>query len=166
MHSAVTDMRLTDTQIARSASRGAAATVTRTGFVMVLQTVSSLAIAHLIAPGSYGIFGLALTVIGFVRYVGDLGMTYRLEVLPQISNHDRGRALTVGLVTAAAGALMSSVTARTGATKRAPPGADCTSGRTCQTDEITIAPAAAVTRPTVSARPRSLSLICGNTSRR
>jgi hypothetical protein len=44
------DAPLTDAQIAQSASRGALASITRTGAVLVLQTAGSLVIAHLIVP--------------------------------------------------------------------------------------------------------------------
>jgi O-antigen/teichoic acid export membrane protein len=55
------------------------------------------------------VFGLALTVVGALRYVGDLGVTYRLEALPRIDDEDRRRGLAIGLTTAAIGGLLISV---------------------------------------------------------
>jgi lipopolysaccharide exporter len=102
------DAVLTDAEIARSASRGAVASVTRGVVVMALQAAGSLLVARLVVPGSYGIWGLALTVVGAVRYVGDLGVTYRLEVLRTLSDRDLSRGLGVGLATAVCGGVIAS----------------------------------------------------------
>jgi O-antigen/teichoic acid export membrane protein len=76
---------------------------------MALQAVSSLLVARILIPRSYGIFGLALTLVGALRYVGDFGVTYRLEVLRRADKEDVSRALAIGLLTAAIGGLLVSV---------------------------------------------------------
>ena len=102
-------MPLSDGEIARAASRGAVASVTRSGGVLVLQGASSLVVARLLDPRSYGVFGLALIIIGALRYVGDLGVTYRLEMLRRTDLEEVRRALGVGLVVAGIGGLVISI---------------------------------------------------------
>lgn len=103
------DAPLSDAEIARSASRGALASVTRSGGVLVLQGASSLVVARLLDPRSYGVFGLALTMIGALRYVGDFGVTYRLEVLRRADLDEVRRSLGIGLAVAGIGGLLVSV---------------------------------------------------------
>ena len=97
---------LTDLEIARVASRGALSYVTRTGLSLLLQTVGSLLIARYLDPRNYGLFGLGLTITGALRYVGDLGVTFRFTVAHRLSDDDFRRGLALGLMTALAGALL------------------------------------------------------------
>jgi O-antigen/teichoic acid export membrane protein len=100
---------LTDTEIARVASRGAVSYLSRASLTLVLQTVSSLLIAHHIDPRDYGLFGLALTLTGAIRYVGDFGVTFRFAVSATLDREDYRRGLALGLATATLGALLVSV---------------------------------------------------------
>ena len=103
------DAPLSDTEIARSASRGAVVSVARIGTVMVLQAVTSLAVARLIDPRSYGLFGLSLTVVSSLYFVGDLGVTARLGVLRRTDLEDVRRSLAIGLAVAGLGGLVVSI---------------------------------------------------------
>ena len=97
---------LSDLEIARIASRGALSYVTRTGLSLLLQTAASLLIARYLDPRNYGLYGLGLTVTGALRYVGDLGVTFRFTVARTLSDEDFRRGLALGLMTALAGALL------------------------------------------------------------
>jgi O-antigen/teichoic acid export membrane protein len=99
---------LTDLEIARVASRGAVSYIARTGLSLVLQTIGSLLIARYLDPRNYGLFGLGLTLTGGLRYIGDLGVTFRLAVAKEASREDFRRGLAVGLIIALAGALLLS----------------------------------------------------------
>src|ERR1700744_19253 len=79
---------LSDHEIARRATRGAASYVFRTFGAQVVQAVSALAVARILDPRDYGVFALALTLVGAVRMFGDLGITYSLSVKPKISDTD------------------------------------------------------------------------------
>ncbi len=103
------DAPLSDAEIARSASRGAVASVARNGAVLVLQGVTSLVVARLIDPRSYGLFGLSLTVVSALYFVGDLGVTARLEVLRRTDLEEVGRSLAIGLAVAGLGGLVVSI---------------------------------------------------------
>jgi PST family polysaccharide transporter len=85
------------------------ASVTRSGVAWVLQGASSLVVARLLDPRGYGVFGLALIMIGAMRYVGDLGVTYRLEVLRRTNLEEVGRSLGIGFAAAGIGGLVISV---------------------------------------------------------
>ena len=104
----VDDAPLTDVQIARSASRGAVASLTRNGAVLVLQAASSLVVARLIDPRSYGVFGLSLTLTSALIFLGDLGVTARLEVLRRTDLEEVRRSLAIGLAVAAIGGVVVS----------------------------------------------------------
>ena len=103
------DTPLSDAEIARSASRGAVASVTANGAVLLLQAATSLVVARLIDPRSYGVFGLSLTVIGALAFLGDLGVTARLEVLRRTELDEVRRSLGIGLAVAGLGGLIVSV---------------------------------------------------------
>jgi O-antigen/teichoic acid export membrane protein len=99
---------LTDSDIAASASRGALASVTRGSAGLVVQAVSSLVVAHFVLPRGYGIFGLGLTIVGALRFVGDLGITFRLEALRRTSDEAVSQSFAVGIIIAAIGGLLVS----------------------------------------------------------
>ncbi len=103
------DAPLSDAEIARSASRGAVASVMRNGAVLVLQGAASLVVARLIDPRSYGLFGLSLTVVSALYFVGDLGVTARLEVLRRTDLEEVRRSLAIGLTVAGLGGLLVSI---------------------------------------------------------
>lgn len=103
------DAPLSDTEIARSASRGALASVTRNGAVLFLQAAASLIVARMLDPRSYGLFGLSLTVVGALRFLEDLGVTSRLEVLGRAELEDVRRSLGIGLAVAGLGGLVVSI---------------------------------------------------------
>jgi O-antigen/teichoic acid export membrane protein len=103
------DAPLSDAEIARSASRGAVASLTRNGTGLVLQAISSLVVARLLDPRSYGVFGLSLTVVSALAFLGDLGVTNRLEVLRRTDVEEVSRSLGIGLVVAGVGGLVVSI---------------------------------------------------------
>jgi O-antigen/teichoic acid export membrane protein len=100
---------LSDEEIAASATRGALASVTRGSAGLVVQAVSSLVVAHFVLPRGYGIFGLALTIVGALRFIGDLGITFRLEALRRAGEEDISQSLAVGMLTALLGGVLVSV---------------------------------------------------------
>jgi O-antigen/teichoic acid export membrane protein len=102
------DAVLTDNDIATSASRGALASVTLGAAGLLIQGISSLVVAHFVLPRGYGIFGLALTIVGALRFVGDLGITFRLEALRRADDKDVSQSLAVGIMTAVLGGLLIS----------------------------------------------------------
>jgi O-antigen/teichoic acid export membrane protein len=66
---------LTRDEVSQRAARGAYSVATRMAVVQGLQMASALVLARLIEPDVFGTFAVALTVVGAVRYLGDLGLT-------------------------------------------------------------------------------------------
>lgn len=61
--------------IAKKATRGTLAVAHQYGLIQLIQLASTLVIARLVAPADYGVVAIALTAVGFARYVGDLGVS-------------------------------------------------------------------------------------------
>jgi lipopolysaccharide exporter len=95
---------LPDHEVARRASRGAATYVMRTGAAQAVQAISSLAVARVLEPKDYGVFAFALTLLGAVRMLGDLGITYSLVVKREIADLDLRIGVAVALGVALVGA--------------------------------------------------------------
>jgi PST family polysaccharide transporter len=94
---------LPDHEIARRATRGAASYVFRSFGSQAIQAVSALVVARILDPREYGVFALAMTLVGAVRVIGDLGITYSLSVRPKISDQDLRVGVTVALLVALIG---------------------------------------------------------------
>lgn len=94
---------LHDHEIARRATRGAASYVSRSFGSQAIQAVSALVVARILVPREYGVFALAMTLVGAVRVIGDLGITYSLSVKPKISDADLRVGVTVALLVALIG---------------------------------------------------------------
>jgi len=94
---------LADHEIARRATRGAVSYIVRSFATYAVQAVSALAVARILEPSDYGVFALALTLVGGVRMLGDLGITYSLSVKPKISDQDLRVGTTVALLVALIG---------------------------------------------------------------
>jgi PST family polysaccharide transporter len=65
-----------------------------------IQAISALVVARILVPREYGVFALAMTLVGAVRVLGDLGITFSLAVKPKISHEDLRVGVTVALVVA------------------------------------------------------------------
>ena len=94
---------LQDHEIARRATRGAATYLARSGASQVIQAVSALAVARVLLPREYGVFALSLTLVGLVRYAGDLGVTYTLTVKREIGDTELRCGVAVALAVALIG---------------------------------------------------------------
>ena len=94
---------LADHEIARRATRGAASYVARTFGSQAVQAISALVVARILDPREYGVFALAMTLVGAVRIVGDLGITFSLAVKPKVSNQDLRVGVSVALLVALIG---------------------------------------------------------------
>lgn len=100
---------LPDGEIARRASRGAATYVLRTGISQAVQAVSALAVARILEPREYGLFALALTLVAAVQVIGDLGISFSLEVRRRITDADLRISLAVALLVTLVGGLIISI---------------------------------------------------------
>jgi PST family polysaccharide transporter len=80
----------------------------RSGIAQLVQLASTLAIAHFLLPEAYGTLAVALTTLGFARYVGDFGLTLSLIALPRLDGDTlRGSAtFALGFAVAEASGLV------------------------------------------------------------
>jgi O-antigen/teichoic acid export membrane protein len=101
--------RLPDSEVARRGTRGVLAYLIRSGAGHVIQAASALTVARILSPTSYGVFALALTLIGLVRLFGDLGITLSLTVEREITERDLRGGCGVALAVAAVGSVLISV---------------------------------------------------------
>ena len=71
---------------AQRATRGTILLAGRSGLVQLAQVASSLIIARVVVPDAYGAFAVAVTGVGFARYIGDLGVSNSLLALPKVTS--------------------------------------------------------------------------------
>jgi len=101
---------LTASAIANRATRGALTYVARVGVTQTLQVVSALVLARALLPAEYGVFALALTLVGGARFFGDLGIEFLLAVQRRVDDQQLRIGLAVALLVGAAGYVLICVT--------------------------------------------------------
>jgi O-antigen/teichoic acid export membrane protein len=72
--------------IGHRAARGVTVLAGRTLFVQILQVVSSIVTARHLAPSSYGAFAIATALLGFAKYIGDLGVANSFILSSHVSD--------------------------------------------------------------------------------
>jgi PST family polysaccharide transporter len=75
--------------LGRAAARGARATLAGQGARILLQLVSVVVLARLLAPHDYGLFAIALVVVGIGEVVRDLGLSTAAIRAPSLTAHQR-----------------------------------------------------------------------------
>lgn len=85
--------------IAHRTARGASIYASRALAVQLFQVASSLILARYIFPSEFGAFALAVTIIGFARYVGDLGISQSFIPMKRVSEQELQTGALISLTT-------------------------------------------------------------------
>ena len=79
----------TDGNLAKTAVRGAAVTVTAQGSKIALQVLSVVVLARLIGPSDYGLIAMVTAVIGFADIFRDFGLSSAAIQAPRLSRDEQ-----------------------------------------------------------------------------
>lgn len=91
--------------IAHRTARGASIYASRALAVQLVQVASSLILARYISPSEFGVFALAVTIVGFARYVGDLGISHSFIPMKHVSEQQLQTGALISLTTSLVSAL-------------------------------------------------------------
>src|SRR3954469_24439310 len=97
---------MTSAPIAALAERALKWSALTTVARFVLQFGAQVALARMLGPGNFGVYGIGLTVLTFVGFLSGASFSYSLMLLPTVSRDDIRFAFTwqliVGVFSAAA----------------------------------------------------------------
>jgi O-antigen/teichoic acid export membrane protein len=100
-----------DDQLSRSAERAVKWSVLTTLARFCLQLGSQIALARLLGPEVYGVYGIALTVLTFVTFLSGAIFSWNLMLLPKVSDEDIRLSFTWQLLIGSACAIAMWLTA-------------------------------------------------------
>ena len=96
---------MTDTPLAGRARRAMAWSTLTTAARFVLQLGAQVALARLLGPGPYGVYGLGIAALGFATFLAGTGLSYSLMLREHITPEDIRLAFTWQLLAGAGCAL-------------------------------------------------------------